>query len=313
MGSSASASSDAGGKLDVADDVQVWSSETQVDLFKGSYDGNVASADGDKLLAPGTTSSYAFTLRNNADVSLGYEVVLKVDTWSESQPADAATIIPLEWRLLDASGAPVSDWQLRSSEEVLDSATLGAGRQAKYAIEWRWPYEQDTDAAVDAGASSANANADAIDSTDTSVVAASSADAVDANGASGASAPAAAAPANADDADTAHGDRAVREDFGATATILVRAEQVTNPARPDDPTVADDPAATKDPAGNPTSDASASPKTPWDIVASWLPQTGDAALATLAAGLAGAAALALLVIVVALRRRRKEDAGDARP
>ncbi|WP_165170540.1 LPXTG cell wall anchor domain-containing protein [Adlercreutzia sp. ZJ242] len=265
----ASASSAAGDKLDVVDDAQVWSNETQVDLFKGSYDGMVVSADGDKLLAPGTDSSYSFTLRNNADTPMDYEVALKVDTWSEGRSADEASAIPMEWRLLDANGAPVSDWQLRSNEEVLDSATLSAGRQARYAIEWRWAYDQD-------------------------------------------------APADA--VDTAHGNRAAREDFGATATILVRAEQATDLARPDDLAAANNPAgvndpaaATKDSAGDPSSDASASPKTPWDIVAGWLPQTGDAALATLAAGLAGTAALALIVLLVAVRRRRKEDAGDARP
>lgn len=293
------------GNLQVSDNAQVWNSETQVDLFQGSYDGTAVSADGDKLIAPGTTSSYDFMLRNNADVPMNYEVSLKVDMWSATNRPNAedAADIPLEWRLLDADGASVSDWQSHdSSADVLASAKLDAGRQAGYAIEWRWAYEQDAEGA--AGTSGSSASSDA---------------------------------SSGDAADTAHGNHAVSEDFGAKATIIVRAEQIIDPEKPDDPTKPEDPTnpddptkpedpsnpedpATgdnpsnppdpsnpKDPADVPSADDAQEPKTPQEFIASLLPKTGDEALAMLVAGVA---VVALLVLVIAARRKRREDAND---
>ncbi|WP_165044517.1 hypothetical protein [Adlercreutzia sp. ZJ138] len=244
------------GEMQVYGTPQVWSTETQVDLFRSNYNNTVASADGDKLIAPGTTNRYDFTLRNNAEVPLGYEVSLKVESWSAGAAdnagvADAAGSaatteepsssvgVPLEWRLLTAAGDPVSDWQPHGENvSVLDAATLDAGRQAGYAIEWRWAYEQGGTSAADA-------------------------------------------------ADTAHGDHAALEDFGVKATIFVRAEQA--PAPP----------------------AAETPKTPQDIVAGLLAQTGDSTLALVAACLLAVAACALIVVVIA-RRKREKDADHAR-
>ncbi|WP_165247617.1 hypothetical protein [Adlercreutzia sp. ZJ141] len=309
------------GSMQVYGTPQVWSTETQVDLFRSSYNNTVASADGDKLIAPGTTNRYDFTLRNNAEVPLGYEVSLKVEAWSAGAAGGATTSagdtntsstndpaitsdadasgavsasktdamaatastedtsssvgVPLEWRLLTAAGDSVSDWQPHGENvSVLDTATLDAGRQAGYAIEWRWAYEQGDASATDAttatdqtaaGTASARATANTTD-TDTA---------------------AATDLATADATDTAHGDHAALEDFGVKATIFVRAEQA------------------------PPSPAAETPKTPQDIVAGLLAQTGDSALALVAACLLAVAACALIVVVIA-RRKREKDADHAR-
>jgi len=132
---------------DTADSAKRWSTETQVDLFKESYaesaDGSgeatVEAADGKKLIAPGTTNLYEFTLENNGNLALDYTISLKVETDSDSN-------IPLEWRLRDGNSAPLGDWRGYSeTAEVMKQAKLDARRQDSYTIEWRWAYEEDAD------------------------------------------------------------------------------------------------------------------------------------------------------------------------
>lgn len=130
------------GRLDVFDDRQTWGSETQVDLFRGSYNGSVVSGDGDKVIAPGTSNYYGFALKNNGNIPLDYTVSLKVEPLSEG------TEIPLEWRLLDGERTAVSDWQVYNDrEETLNAATLEVRRQDNYTIEWRWDFERGVDQA----------------------------------------------------------------------------------------------------------------------------------------------------------------------
>lgn len=132
------------GELDVFDDQKSWGSETQVDLFRGSYDGTVVSGDGEKVIAPGTSNYYGFALKNNGNIPLDYTVSLKVEPLTREQEADPP--IPLEWRLLDGERTAVSDWQTYNNRErTLKAATLAVRRQDNYTIEWRWGFEQNMD------------------------------------------------------------------------------------------------------------------------------------------------------------------------
>jgi len=132
------------GKLSVFDDAQTWGSETQVDLFLGSYNGTVVSGNGEKVIAPGTSNFYGFALKNNGNIPLDYTVSLKVESLSEEQAADPG--IPLEWRLLDGEKAPLTLWrEYGEQEETLKCSMLDVRRQDNYTIEWRWPYERGAD------------------------------------------------------------------------------------------------------------------------------------------------------------------------
>lgn len=134
------------GELQVRDKALVWSSETHVDLFKDSYEdtvngGTVKSDNSEKVITPGTSNFYTFTLDNNGNVPLDYEISLEVESFTEGK--ENYPEIPLEWRLLDSTSTPVSDWQgYNERREVLKQDTLEARNQKDYTIEWQWAFER---------------------------------------------------------------------------------------------------------------------------------------------------------------------------
>ena len=83
--------------FEASDENTVWSMNTQVDIFKVSYDetGEVTVlGDGiDKLIAPGTENSYVFKLKNTGNTPLTYEVSV------EAYFSPDGISIPVETRL----------------------------------------------------------------------------------------------------------------------------------------------------------------------------------------------------------------------
>lgn len=135
--------------FEVADHQQVWTTQTQVEIFKVSYENGqqevtVNSSDGDKLIAPGTENSYVFKLKNTGNVALDYTVTVDAYITPEGTP------IPVTGRLSRCDGK----WIVGSSEgygDVAalnageDSATIGAGKYTYYTLDWLWPYESGDD------------------------------------------------------------------------------------------------------------------------------------------------------------------------
>lgn len=133
------------------DDKVEWDIETDVDLFKSEYlglDGSVTvrSDNGDKLIAPGTTNDYRFTLKNTGNISLDYRMEL----------ASLFTLrnhdLPIRVRL--SSG---DRWIIGSADSwkdpdtlgnILEKGTLEAGRSVGYVFEWLWPFEDGIDDAL---------------------------------------------------------------------------------------------------------------------------------------------------------------------
>ncbi len=123
-----------------------WETETSVDLFKTAYTGpdgtiTVESSNGDKVIAPGTSNTYYFTLKNTGNIALDYTLIL------EGVFKLADKDIPMFVRL-----SRDNDWIMGSADswihvdemkEILESDTLPRGKSATYLFEWMWPYEMD--------------------------------------------------------------------------------------------------------------------------------------------------------------------------
>ena len=135
--------------FEASDDNTVWSTNTQVEIFRVSYVNGeqvitVNSDNGDKIIAPGTENPYTFKLKNTGNVALDYTV--EIDAYFT--PADIT--IPITGRLNRYDGK----WVVGGKDEyanvpvldtATDSATLGAGKYTYYTLDWLWPFESGDD------------------------------------------------------------------------------------------------------------------------------------------------------------------------
>ena len=136
------------GSIGVADDVRVWESDTQVDIFRVSYTngaGEITAAGGSgRVIAPGTENTYCFRLKNNTLNYGDYSLTLEAFFTGN----DGVTV-PVEARLNGAGGYLYGDetqWlPVEGLNGLADSGTLGAGSMAEYTLEWRWPFESGQD------------------------------------------------------------------------------------------------------------------------------------------------------------------------
>ncbi len=131
------------------DEKTVWRSETEVEIFRLTYDSEngitVQGTDDDKLIAPGTTNTYSFTLENTGDVLLDYDMTMEAKiTGTELEMPVKARVKDYTGKYLLGNAETKKDvLELNSVEE---HAKLSAGRFALYTLEWEWPYEWGNDA-----------------------------------------------------------------------------------------------------------------------------------------------------------------------
>lgn len=131
-------------------DGQKWESGKKVDIFNARYVNSegvatVASQNGDKLFAPGATVTYGFTLMNNGNVAVVYELdadlVLKV-----GGTATDASDFPLLVRLYNNEGdyliGDENEWEnIGDAGLVKHPSVLGASSYETYTLELYWAYE----------------------------------------------------------------------------------------------------------------------------------------------------------------------------
>lgn len=103
-----------------------------MDLFQNAYVNEkgetvVASADGTKIVAPGTSGSYEFAVRNSGGQPATYQV------WAEVSQDGTTQIIPLKVDLKSGQA---------SCENLSDQGELAPGKSALYSIAWCWPFEE---------------------------------------------------------------------------------------------------------------------------------------------------------------------------
>ena len=147
-------------KFTVYDENTVWSTHTDIEIFKIKYDNNGdliytvnsdVNDDGtqDKVFAPGTGNTYSFTLKNDLDntsipgikgKSLDYTVY--VDAWFEGTDY----IIPIEAKMYDNEKyllGSADEWRpVLELDPIEDSGVLSAGKIHDYYLEWQWPFER---------------------------------------------------------------------------------------------------------------------------------------------------------------------------
>ncbi len=135
------------GGFEISDANTVWTTDTEVEIFKISYDNNgdavftVNSGNGKKVIAPGTENVYSFTLRNTGDVSLDYK--LEVDAWITGTDK----VIPVEAKLYDFQNqylaGSADTWATVSELDAAEiTGVLASGNIADYTLRWQWPFER---------------------------------------------------------------------------------------------------------------------------------------------------------------------------
>lgn len=135
------------------DDVQVWGTETAVDIFKKYYTGtaeagtegevtveNAGDVDDRKLIAPGTESEYTFWVKNTGETDISYRVYFEENQYGSME-------IPLEVRVKCGDEYFLGnnrEWASIHELETADhSGKLHEKNYARYTLEWRWPFEID--------------------------------------------------------------------------------------------------------------------------------------------------------------------------
>lgn len=129
----------------VSDDKTVWGTETNVDIFKVTYENGkgvvtAESFNGEKIVAPGTENSYTFKLKNNSLSYITY--TLNVDAFIT--PGDE--MIPIESRISRYDGKWIvggeDSWvDVPTLDTAADEGALSPGRYTYYTLDWCWPFE----------------------------------------------------------------------------------------------------------------------------------------------------------------------------
>ena len=135
--------------LVVEDRDQIWTTETDVDIFSIRYDSEaghptfaVNSEKGDNVFAPGTEQAYTFTVKNVSDHNMKY--TLTVDAYYENTDG---LWIPIEGRLKnDDKGYVIgseTEWpDVLELDGYAETNNLSAGYIRDYTLDWRWPFER---------------------------------------------------------------------------------------------------------------------------------------------------------------------------
>ena len=139
-------------EMTVEDDLQVWKTETEIDIFEKYYKGTREAGtrneitvenggyDDMNLIAPGTENTYVFWVKNTGQVGIDYTV-----TFEEHQKP--IHTIPLEVRVKCGDTYLLGEDNQWVSIHKLDDLTheghLSVKHYAQYTLEWRWPFEID--------------------------------------------------------------------------------------------------------------------------------------------------------------------------
>ncbi len=111
----------------------------ELNLFSTEYDGTVLSANGDKLIAPGTEQSTVMRLKNDVRESIRYTAVLYE---IKSDPS-----LPVRSDMLSEGAAAATEYYLPDGMQdavVLKAitGTVDGGQIQDFDISWKWVFEE---------------------------------------------------------------------------------------------------------------------------------------------------------------------------
>jgi hypothetical protein len=124
---------------------EVWFANTSADIFKYSYDdGITVQNDGEKLIYPGTSNEYTFTLENPSEYLLDYELTMVAYITGTDY------VLPVDVNVSDYTGKYLvggedSKVNVMELNGVDEKSKLSAGRFAVYTLNWEWAYESGND------------------------------------------------------------------------------------------------------------------------------------------------------------------------
>jgi len=120
--------------------------DTEFELFSVNYvnesgDILVAGADGEKVIAPGTSVEYMFRLRNTEKIALDYRLSPNFAWTSEHR-------FPIVFRMIGADGyyaiGDAKSWEtVDDIGKRTEFGTLKTGETAEFIFIWKWDYEGD--------------------------------------------------------------------------------------------------------------------------------------------------------------------------
>ena len=132
-----------------------WQSDEEIEIFSNGYlndngELTVNSEDGASLVAPGTEMTYSFTMYNNSNVAILYEVDLDllVKLGGVVQGSDMEERMPIKVKLEEDSGAYLiggEDEYVALSDALVTKRrrTLGAESFETFTLHLAWDYEGD--------------------------------------------------------------------------------------------------------------------------------------------------------------------------
>lgn len=138
-------------KFDFSKGNASWEGYTGIELFKTSYENGegkitVNSANGDKVIAPGTTNTYTLALENTCPENVKFD--MEVEAYLDAN-ISASSNIPLEAKFYGGKdntyfvGSETTWEDMDKLHGVTDSGTLKPGYIMPYTLQWQWPFEGD--------------------------------------------------------------------------------------------------------------------------------------------------------------------------
>lgn len=131
------------------DDKGAWSKGKDIDIFRADYvngegQTTVASSDGTKVIAPGTETTYNFSMFNSGNMAVVYATDLDFTLIVGNEVVDGKNF-PLQVRLVNSRGEYLigseTEW-VRVADATLDqhSSVLGASSYERLELQLRWEF-----------------------------------------------------------------------------------------------------------------------------------------------------------------------------
>ena len=141
--------------VEVGDEEGKWQSGKNVNIFKANYvngegETTVVSQDGTKLIAPGTQSTYKFTMYNNGNMAVVYEIDLDFEL-KIGDKIQNEVVFPLKARLSTENGyyliGDETEW-VNVADATLSKhvSVLGARSYETFVLELLWEFDGGNDA-----------------------------------------------------------------------------------------------------------------------------------------------------------------------